>query len=142
MSPTANTPKERVNNIEIYINKDIGSFHAPFIGPFTFRQVICICIAAPVCWAVYHWLSPYISPDTAGCLVMIPAAGAWAFGWLRPFGMPMEKYLQSIYISTILAPSVRKYRIEAPFEEILKRQDDGSQKAHGKKYRVSKEAVC
>lgn len=130
--------------MEIYINKDIGSFRAPLIGPFTFRQTVCIVIAAPVCWGIYHYFSPLISPDAAGCLVAIPAALAWAFGWLRPFGMTTEKYLKSIYVSTILAPSIRKYKTENLYQQGLKSiapAESGSEKEKRKKYRVSKAAV-
>lgn len=122
--------------MDIYINKDIGSFKTPFIGPFTFRQTICIALAAPVCWMIYHYLSPFISPDAAGCLVAIPAALAWAFGWLKPYGMSTERYIKSIFITTILAPSVRLYKTED-----LYRSDVGEPAEKCKKYRVSKEAV-
>ena len=48
-------------SIEIKINKDVGSYEAKFIGPFTKRQDICIALAAPVCWWIYFGLAPVIS---------------------------------------------------------------------------------
>ena len=67
-------------SIEIKINKDVGSYEAKFIGPFTKRQDICIALAAPVCWWIYFDLAPIISKDIAGFLVFIPAVLAALFG--------------------------------------------------------------
>ncbi len=132
--------------IEVNIHKDIAGFEAPCIGPFTFRQTICIAVAAPICWAIYHYLAPVISPDLAGMLVAIPAFFAWALGWWRPFGMRPEKYLKAYFIGMILAPRLRTYKISNFHETALRdfMAQDEPQKKRKKakaKYKVSKEAV-
>ena len=130
--------------IEIYINKDVGSYQAKFIGPFTLRQTICLAVASPFCWMIYKYLSPALSPDIAGFFVVIPAGIAWVFGWLRPYGMPMEKFLHSIFVSMVLAPSVRKYETVNQHEAaltVLSQASSRSAKKAKSKYKVSKEAV-
>lgn len=120
-------------SIEIKINKDVGSYEAKFIGPFTKRQDICIALAAPVCWWIYFDLAPIISKDIAGFLVFIPAVLAALFGWVKPYGMPMERFLRSVFISMFLAPAHRKYKtsLRLPTVRIERK----------KKYKFSKESI-
>lgn len=105
--------------IEIHINKDVGSYEAKFIGPFTMRQTFCLCIAAPICWFVYKVASPVMSSDAAGFLLMIPAAVAWIFGWTKPYGMRPEKFIQSVFINMVLAPAIRKYKTEFRANDVV-----------------------
>lgn len=96
--------------IEIHINKDVGSYEAKFIGPFTMRQTFCVAIAAPVCWYIYKTLSPIVSSDAAGFIMFLPAVVAWVFGWTKPYGMRPEMFVRSIFINMVLAPAIRKYK--------------------------------
>lgn len=134
--------------IEIRINKDIGSYKAKFIGPFTLRQTVCVCLAAPVCWFLYSYASKILTKDIAGFLTAIPAAAAWLFGWVRPYGLPTEKFLKSVFVSMALAPSHRKYKTVNRQEKalaILEAAENASSKKAKKqrkpKYKVSREAV-
>lgn len=120
-------------SIEIKINKDVGSYEAKFIGPFTKRQDICIALAAPACWWIYFGLAPVISKDVAGFLVFIPAVLAALFGWIKPYGMPMERFLRSVFISMFLAPAHRKYKTSLRLPTIKTERK--------KKYKFSKEAI-
>lgn len=128
--------------IEIRINKDVGSYQAKFMGPFTMRQTVCVAIAAPFCWGIYFGLSPILTTDIAGFLVFIPATIAAMFGWLKPFGMPMERFLKSVFITMFLAPACRKYvtvnRHESALATLASMDPPTKRK---KKYKVSKEAV-
>ena len=141
--------------IEIHINKDVGSYEAKLIGPFTARQTICIVIAAPICWALYTLASPYVSPDAAGFLTAIPAGIAWCFGWLKPYGMRTEKFIQSVFINTVIAPTHRKYKtvnvhenafaiLEKHAKELEAAQNEQKKikkKEKKPKYKVSPDAV-
>ncbi len=132
--------------IEIRINKDVGSYQAKFIGPFTMRQTICIVAAAPACWGIYFGLSPILTTEVAGFLVFIPATIAALFGWVKPFGMPMERFLKSVCITLFLAPACRKYITVNRHESALAAlasvsPDTPAKKKRHKKYKVSKEAV-
>lgn len=141
--------------IEIQINKDVGSYEAKFVGPFTMRQTICVAIAAPICWAIYKFMSPLVSGDVAGFMIAIPAGIAWLFGWTKPYGMRPEKFIRSIFINMVLAPANRKYKtnnsyIDIPVPEEKSAQPDSSENSgkqvSGKKqkkprYKVSPDAV-
>lgn len=141
--------------IEIQINKDVGSYEAKFVGPFTMRQTICVAIAAPICWAIYKFMSPLVSGDVAGFMIAIPAGIAWLFGWTKPYGMRPEKFIRSIFINMVLAPANRKYKtnnsyIDIPVSEEKSAQPNSSEnfgkQVSGKKqkkprYKVSPDAV-
>lgn len=129
--------------IEIRINKDIGSYEAKFIGPFTLRQTICILLAAPVCWGIYRTATPILGGDLAGFLVLIPAALCRMFGWSKPYGMHMEKFLHSIWVTTVLAPSKRPYKTENRHSRMLDAMQAAVPVASGKmrKYKISSEAI-
>lgn len=141
--------------IEIQINKDVGSYEAKFVGPFTMRQTICVAIAAPICWAIYKFMSPLVSGDVAGFMIAIPAGIAWLFGWTKPYGMRPEKFIRSIFINMVLAPANRKYKtnnsyIDIPVSEEKSAQPNSSENSgkqvSGKKqkkprYKVSPDAV-
>lgn len=96
--------------MEIHINKDVGNYEAKVVGPFTLRQAGCLALAAPVCIWLYNGTSAFLPSDAAGFLTFIPALLAWLFGWKKPYGMPMEKFLKSIFVTMVLAPSNRKYK--------------------------------
>lgn len=98
--------------IEIRMINDIGSYESKIFGPFTLRQFLSIAIAAPIGFVAYQTLSPYLTKDLAGFLLMIPAGIAYLFGWYKPYGMHFEKFMKSVFINTVLAPSHRKYKTE------------------------------
>lgn len=132
--------------IEIHINKDVGSYDAKFIGPFTMRQTVCIVIAAPICWLIYKVTSPVVSGDVAGFFMAIPAAIAWMFGWLRPYGMRTEKFVQSVFITMMLAPANRKYKTRDAYDESeldteTKPESGKASKNKKPRYKVSPDAV-
>lgn len=114
--------------IEIHINKDVGSYEAKLIGPFTARQTVCIAVAAPFCYLIYKIATPIIGIDAAGFLICIPAVIAWSFGWLKPYGMHTEKFVASVFVNTVLAPANRKYKTENLHEnELIKIQKEMDQ---------------
>ena len=120
--------------IEIRINREIGTYEPKIIGPFTLRQLICITCAAPVCLLIYNVCAPVITPDLAGFLCFIPAVIAYFFGWRKPYGMPTEKFLQSIFITTLMAPADRPYKSVNRQEQLIKKlssdpEDDSDSEA-------------
>ena len=131
--------------IKVPLNKDVGSYEAKFVGPFTLRQSLCILAAAPVCWGIYSGLTPILGGDIAGFLVLFPAALCWLIGWYKPYGMHTEKFIRSIFITTVLAPAHRKYKIRNRQTEMLAvlaaSSTETNQHKKKTKYRISKEAV-
>lgn len=137
--------------MEIHINKDVGNYEAKVVGPFTLRQAVCIAVAAPVCVWLYNGTSSFMPSDAAGFLTFIPAVIAWLFGWKKPYGMPMEKFLKSIFVTMVLAPSNRKYKTVNRHEkalsiveaEMLHEQKASSHKAEKKqKYKRSQDGIA
>lgn len=138
--------------IEIKIPKEIKRYEARAIGPFTLRQTLCLLVCLPCCIGLYLLLSPYVGTDIAGVFVFIPAGIAYLFGWYKPYGMKFEKYMQTVFVSSFLAPSKRVYRTENFYEKVLKEIEKeesaasfnssgkSSVKNKTKKYRRSKEA--
>lgn len=106
--------------IEIRVTKEIQDFEPRIIGPLTFRQMICVGIGAPICYMILKYLSPILTVDVAAFFCFIPAGIAYAMGWAQPYGMKMEKFLQSIFINRLLAPAIRKYKTVNTHEVLLK----------------------
>lgn len=106
--------------IEIRVTKDIREFEPKIVGPLTFRQLICLGIGAPICYVILKYLSPILTVDVAGFFCIIPAGAAYAIGWAEPYGMKMEKFLQSIFVNRVLAPANRKYKTVNTHEVLLK----------------------
>lgn len=110
--------------IEIRITKEIGNYKPKLLGPFTSRQVVCLIITVPLCCWIFTTASEYLPGDIPGFLCAIPAGIAWLFGWYEPYGMPTEKFLQSIAVNVLLAPSNRPYKIKNTHEELFKKVDE------------------
>lgn len=108
--------------------------------PFTLRQLGCIVIAAAATYGIYTVASILKLPiDVFGFICLIPAAIAFLFGWVRPFGIPMERFLRTVWVSNVLAPTRRQY-----VTVNIIREDDLSENMTNrgkKKYKISSEAV-
>ncbi len=104
--------------VEMRITKEIGNYKPRVVGPLTFRQLVCVGIAAPFCYFIYKYLSPHLTRDVAGFFCILPAAVAGLFGWCHPYGMNTEEFIRSVFINIFLAPSHRKYKTENQFELI------------------------
>lgn len=141
-------------SIEIKIPKEINKYEAKFIGPFTLRQTVSLGICLPVGVGIFILLKPYVGSDLAGFLVVPPAAIGYLFGWYKPYGMKFEKYLQTAFINSFLAPAKRLYKTENYYSQVLaeiKKDDEAElatqissnkkKKAKKLKYKRSKLAI-
>lgn len=99
--------------IEVRIPNNIAEYKPKFILGFSGRQVICILVTAFLILLDFKFLEPYIG-DFALVLAAIPATAAAAFGWIKPYGMPFEKYLKAVLFQALLAPKCRKARNNTP----------------------------
>lgn len=122
--------------VEIRITRELGDFTPKFVGPFTLRQFICLVGAGVPCYFLYSSLRGILPVDAIGFLCMIPAAIAAAFGWFRPYGMKMEIFIRSIFITMFLAPANRKYRATNRTKKLLSKIEAAElaaqEEAHGK----------
>jgi len=89
--------------LQTTIPKDIRKYEAKMAGPFTTRQTIFFviaCICAYIAW--------FLLKNVNACfLFAIPAI---AFGWVKVYGQPLEKFIKSAFISNFVSPKQRKYK--------------------------------
>lgn len=98
--------------IEIEIPKDITKYESKLIGPFTTRQTLCLVPAVALAVLVFVGLKSYVSQTLLIGLLMVCVAPFLLFGWYKPYGLPLEKFLKTAFISNVLAPKARKYKTE------------------------------
>lgn len=133
--------------ISIEITKDIQEYEPKVVGPLTMRQLLVVTCASPFMYFAYTYARPVLGKDLGTAAVFIPALIAWAIGWLKPYGMRVEKFIKTAFISHVVAPSIRKYKTENYFEQLQKEaikmeekekiKNNNSQK--GKKQKKKKE---
>ena len=95
--------------IEMPIPKDIMKYESKLVGPFTARQtltgVCCIIIAAV--WFAAAFRS--MSHDVWACLLAVFCTPVLIFNF-KPYGIPMEKFLGSVFVSMFLSKPQKVYR--------------------------------
>lgn len=134
--------------ITIRIPKEIRQYEAKFVGPFTMRQTICICVGLPICILIYNCLHAFISRDLMGFFLLLPAATTFLFGWVKPYGMKFEQFFFSAVRNNFIAPRRRKYITVNSHEarlNIIKKYEEQNTEARDKlkkrKYVKSKSAI-
>lgn len=105
--------------IEVRIPKELDHYEAKFIGPFTLRQAVCLVCALPAGIIIFNLTKTHVGTETAGFFCLVPAIAAYLFGWLKPYGMKFEVFLRSVFISSVLAPSKRKYKTVNYFKLLM-----------------------
>ena len=119
--------------IEIRVTKEIGNYKPRLIGPFTMRQVICLLVGVPVCVFIYQTTSKFLPSDIPGFLCFIPGGIAWLFGWYEPYGMPTERFIQSIAVNILMAPSNRPFKIKNTHEALIQAANELEEKEAAEK---------
>ena len=112
--------------IEIEIPKDVRDYEAKLIGPFTTRQLFCFLGLVGACFLTYKGTSALLGKDSSFVVIltMIAAIPFGLVGWFKPYGMHFEKFAKSVFISTILAPAKRLYKIENLYDNFDKMIDN------------------
>lgn len=93
--------------IQRKIPRDIGSYEPKTWGPFTTRQAICLVPAAILDIALYSFFKEIPGYYYILVLVSLPFL---LLGWVKPYGLPFEKFLKVTFINNFLAPKTRKYK--------------------------------
>lgn len=112
--------------LEVKVTKEIRDFEPKVIGPFTFRQLLCLAIAFPFIFVILKYLSPIITIDIAGFLCIPIAGAAFLMGWYEPYGMKTEKFIRSVFVNRFLAPAHRKYKTVNTHEDLFKKLEEVS----------------
>ena len=102
--------------INVEIPKDIRQYEAKLIGPFTPRQT-AFFVPGCICAIVVYKLVSNIAPmDVAAFSCMVTVVPFVLFGWVKIYGMPLEDFIKSAFVSNVLSPTKRKYKTENTFE--------------------------
>ena len=107
--------------IEFKVPKDIRVYETKVFGPLTLRQTLCVLGMIVFDLTVYFGvLKPlHLKVELAIYLFLIPNVLIGLFGWMKPNGVPFEKWLKGFLINTFIAPTRRKVsnvivKMEAP----------------------------
>lgn len=124
--------------LEAQIPKDIRKYESKMVGPFTLRQLICFIAAVVLAYFAYKGITSFSTADVATPVCVLVAAPIIMVGWVKPYGMPMEKFIQTSFISTILAPKVRKYKTKNQYRLASTRLQKMEQKEYKKRLKKDK----
>ncbi|MDR0930344.1 MAG: PrgI family protein [Clostridiales bacterium] len=127
--------------IEIRIPKEINEYKERLFLSFTLRQTLSIvgilAINVPLWWLV----APIIGNDLAGWICIINAPIIGAIGFYRPNGMPLEKYIGFIFVTTFIYPPNRAYKTDNIFEEIaliIDREREAAERGGSRGFKLGK----
>lgn len=98
--------------IEREIPKDIKDYKPKLIGPFTTRQIFCLAPALALGVGLFFGLKNVLSSEVRLFAITLVAIPFFLIGWYEPYHMPFEKFIKTIFVSTVLSPMVRKYKTE------------------------------
>lgn len=107
--------------IECAIPQDILKYKTKFIGNFTVREVACLSVGTAVGLTCYFTLFGGLSSTTkmyASAICMVPF---FLFGFLKPLGQPLEKFLAQVIFDNFVCPPIRKYEVRYPEYEKFQR---------------------
>lgn len=116
--------------IEVPILKEIREYKAKTIGSLTTRELICgigATAGAYLMYGIQKWAG---IENPQGFLMMLGAIPGVMF-LTKPYGLKFEVYLKSAFVDSVLAPTIRIYRPENPYYELLSlrktKEDDENQ---------------
>ncbi len=98
--------------VEVEMTKDIRNYEPKLFGVVTVRQIICLTIGAVFALPLIFFL-PIEDISIRVMIGMIPLIPMILIGWLKVYGMQLEKFLLQAMRSLVLTPSERKYKIQS-----------------------------
>ena len=122
--------------IEVEMSKDIRDYSAKVLGPFTGKQLACLGLAAaygvPLIILLPFGLIPNI---IIGMVCMLPVI---ACGWIKPYGIPLEKFLFKCMFPIILGKGRRKVRNKNDFDYLEKKKPEINKVIRNRKIKAYK----
>ena len=100
--------------LEIEMSSDIQHIEPKILGPFTFRQIICIGISMSYGIPILIAIPGDIVVRILVTLVLM--APALLCGWIRVYNEPLERFAYKAILNTIIKPTKRKYKAENTYE--------------------------
>lgn len=108
--------------IEVQVPKDIFTYEAPFIGPLTARQTLCVAIAAAaeyIYYSVVQYLGIQLDTNSLICIGIVIAMPILYFAAAKPYGMRPEVYVYNYLLPSLIAPKNRPYETKLVYDSIL-----------------------
>lgn len=97
--------------LEIPVIKDIREYKAKQVGPFSTREIIFLLIGGVLAYGIYYFQKLVLGAETVNTSFCIAAmTPALMFGWFKPYGIDLEKFLKAAFISNFVAPKIRRYQ--------------------------------
>lgn len=118
--------------IQIEIPKDIRKYEAKLVGPLSTRQTVCVILASAIAVPIYFALD-FLPSDFKYFFVAIFAVPILLCGWVKPYGMHLEEFIQVAFVSNILSPKCRIYKTENPYASVNKTKSKKELKKYKKK---------
>lgn len=104
--------------IEREIPKDISKYEPKFAGPFTIRNLVFGIPGIALAVVCHFLLRPFVPNDVNFFINIVVALPFLLCGWVKPYGIPFEKYISIVFISLVLAPKHRKYHTENLYNDL------------------------
>lgn len=101
--------------IEVPMTDDIRKYQPKVLGPFNFRQLFCIILAAA--FALPLWGLVDLSVDNKVLVIAIVLFPIIACGWVKLDGLPFEKLIFRLIYYYFLTPKTRKYKTENTYKK-------------------------
>lgn len=102
------------------VTQDILKYKAKMIANFTIREAVSIAFGFGVVFGTFMFFKD-ADIDFKIYVGSILATPCFLFGFLKPYGQPLEKYLLSFIEDNILAPSIRRKEVHFPeYEKMTK----------------------
>jgi hypothetical protein len=124
--------------LEAQIPKDIRKYEAKLVGPFTTRQTICFIIACALAFFIFKVLNPILGSTATFYASMLLLSPVILIGWVKIQGIPFERFVQAAFISTVLSPKHRRYKIKNPYRMVVNEPKKLTGKAVKKKNKYNK----
>ena len=121
--------------IEIEIPEDILRFKTTLVGPLTARQAVCVVICALLNFGIHAFADMCGYNMGMGMTIrlgVVISMPVMAFGIIEPFGIPLEKYLTTMFLAYYLSPKDRLYETRITLSSDKK--DSRKHRKHQKKY--------
>lgn len=96
-------------SIEMEIPKDIRKYKKKLVGPLTARQTLFSIPAIVFGGLVFYAFKDVFQGDVHIFLTILTALPFLMLGWIEVYGMPLERFIKTAFVSTILSPANRKY---------------------------------
>ena len=100
--------------IQVEMSKDIHDFSPKVIGMFDRRQLVCLLIAGLYGLPAFM-LTSFLPIEFRLTLVTVLVFPTLACGWVKMYGMPLEKFAIHVFKFKFINPQKRKYATRNTF---------------------------